>query len=119
MPTILVANEDSDFRRYVRITLEREGYAVLEASSAREALEKVAGEDRPSALVMDFELGEPNGAEVVAAVRRLPSLKNLPIVFVTATVPAWMLDVQAVLFKPVDPAHLVGVLQAVLQQMAP
>ncbi len=117
MPTILVANEDPDFRRYVRITLEREGYAVEEARSAGEALEKVA--QQPSALVMDFELGEPNGAQVVAAVRQHPSLKNLPIVFVTATVPAWMLDVQAVLFKPVDPAHLVGVLQAVLQGMTP
>ncbi len=114
MPTILVANDDSDFRRYVRITLEREGYAVVEASTGEEALARVA-EQRPSAVVMDFELGTPDGAQVVAAVRQLPSLKNLPIVFVTATVPAWMLDVQAVLFKPVDPAHLVGVLQAVLQ----
>src|ERR1700748_2176846 len=109
MATILVANDDSDFRRYVRITLEREGYAVVEAKTGDEALVKVAAAS-PSAVVMDFELGEPNGAEVVAAVRRQPSLKKLPIVFVTGTVPAWMLDVQAVLFKPVDPAHLVGVL---------
>jgi CheY-like chemotaxis protein len=113
--TLLVADDDADFRTYLRIALEREGFRVVEAVDGRDALVKVAT-TRPDMLLMDFDMGVPDGGEVVAAVRRSPESCELPIIFLTAGFPRWVSGVQAVLFKPVDPVDLVSAIRGVLDR---
>lgn len=110
-----MADDDADFRRFLRITLERDGYAVEEARDGTEALLKVRL-TRPAVVLIDFDLGIPNGAEVVQTLRTDPSLRSLPVVFVTTAAPARLQGAQAVLEKPVDPAELVGLVNAVLER---
>jgi CheY-like chemotaxis protein len=115
MKTVLVADDDADFRRFLRITLELEGYGVEEARNGTEALLKLRAA-MPSMVLLDFDLGDPDGGQVVAAVRLEPSMRSLPIVLVSTQAPYRLPGVQAVLQKPVDPAKLIEVVKAVLDE---
>ena len=53
MHTILVVDDDDDIRRVLRRLLEQAGHRVVEADSAAAALELVAGNERPDAVVSD------------------------------------------------------------------
>ena len=53
MHTILVVDDDDDIRRVLRRLLEQAGHRVVEADSAAAAIELVAGNERPDAVVSD------------------------------------------------------------------
>ena len=53
MHTILVVDDDDDIRRVLRRLLEQAGHRVVEADSAAAALEQVAGNAPPDAVVSD------------------------------------------------------------------
>lgn len=50
---VLLIDDDADFRASARALLETEGYAVSEATSGREGLEKIL-EMRPDLIVLDI-----------------------------------------------------------------
>ena len=63
--TILLAEDEPDVRGFVRHTLERHGYTVLEASNGREALELARKHTGPIHLVMaDVVMPEMGGVEL-------------------------------------------------------
>ena len=63
--TILLVEDEPDVRGFVRQTLERHGYTVLEASNGREALELARKHTGPIHLVMsDVVMPEMGGAEL-------------------------------------------------------
>lgn len=51
--TVLVIDDDVDFRTSVRCVLDEEGYVVIEADSARLGLEKLL-EHRPDVIILDI-----------------------------------------------------------------
>jgi CheY-like chemotaxis protein len=63
--------------------MEREGWSVVEAANGRLGLEQLAA-GRPDAIVLDLMMPEMDGFEFVAALREQPSLREIPIVVVTA-----------------------------------
>jgi two-component system KDP operon response regulator KdpE len=65
---ILVVDDEPAIRRLLRITLEAEGYAVLEARSGREAVDQVAAH-RPELIILDLGLPDLDGFEVLRLLR--------------------------------------------------
>jgi CheY-like chemotaxis protein len=63
--------------------LEVEGYEVATASTVADAY-VAAQRGRPQAILLDVALGEENGLDLVARVRRDPVLCHLPVIAVTA-----------------------------------
>ena len=61
---ILVVDDEAPIRRLLRVALERSGYAVVEAGSAREALNAL-GIDKPDAVLLDLGLPDRDGLELV------------------------------------------------------
>jgi CheY-like chemotaxis protein len=84
--TILYVDDYADNRRLVRRLLEAEGYAILEAGSAREALEKLRHENADLMLV-DVNLPDLNGYALTAQIRRIPGFLQMPIIALTAADP--------------------------------
>jgi CheY-like chemotaxis protein len=80
---VLVVDDDPDFRDLARRTLEREGYAVVEADNGRAALERLR-ESAPGVVLLDLMMPEMDGFDFVAAVRADPAWRSLPIVVITA-----------------------------------
>jgi two-component system KDP operon response regulator KdpE len=65
---ILIIDDELQIRRFLRVTLEANGYRVLEAPTAKEGIYKAAT-DRPDAIVLDLGLPDMDGGSVLTQVR--------------------------------------------------
>jgi two-component system KDP operon response regulator KdpE len=68
-PKIIVIDDEAAIRRLLRAALERAGYSVVEASTAREA-QNAMDIDRPDAVLLDLGLPDRDGLEVVPLVAK-------------------------------------------------
>ncbi len=77
---VLLVEDDSAIRRFLRMTLQGEGIAVLEVESGAEALAEV-GRQLPDLVILDLGLPDMDGIEVV---RRLRAWTDLPVIVLSA-----------------------------------
>ena len=79
-PTILVVDDERNIRRTLRMVLEPEGYAVLEAESAEQALELLEAE--PVDLgIFDIRLPGMDGLALLSRAREL--WRDLPVIVIS------------------------------------
>jgi CheY-like chemotaxis protein len=82
---VLVVDDDADIRDAVRGVLEDEGYATLEASHGREALELLRqAKVKPDLILLDLMMPTMDGWQLRTRLREDPALAVLPIVIMTA-----------------------------------
>jgi two-component system, OmpR family, KDP operon response regulator KdpE len=79
-PVVLVVDDERAIQRFLRPALEEAGYAVLEASTGKSALELTAGK-KPSVVLLDLTLPDMDGLEVLA---RLREWTSAPVIVVSA-----------------------------------
>jgi two-component system, OmpR family, response regulator MprA len=79
---ILVVDDERAVRESLRRALELEGYEVELAADGREALDRLALEPEPDALLLDVLMPEVDGLEVCTTLRRGGS--RLPVLMLTA-----------------------------------
>ena len=65
---ILVIDDERPIRRFLRVTLEAHGYAVIEAETGRRGVEAAALE-APDLVVLDLGLPDMDGKAVLARIR--------------------------------------------------
>jgi two-component system, OmpR family, KDP operon response regulator KdpE len=65
---ILVIDDETPIRRFLRVALEAEGHSVIEASTARAGIDAAALEN-PAAVILDLGLPDADGIDVVRAIR--------------------------------------------------
>ncbi len=117
-PTILVVDDEPQIRRLLRTALERAGYGVAEAASAREAIGAVPMV-QPEVVLLDLGLPDRDGLEIVPLIARAGDTKVLVVSAreaVEEKVAA--LDLGAVDFvtKPFDTDELLARVRAALRQ---
>ena len=125
MSKILVIDDDKDFQEATQIVLEQSGFSVDSAYGPDEGLEKVRKE-RPDLVVLDVMMPTGyEGFEVARKIREELSLKDLPIIMLTAVHEVkkppyrfapdenW-LAVDYFYDKPVEPDVLVGKIKEIL-----
>jgi two-component system, OmpR family, KDP operon response regulator KdpE len=76
---ILVVDDEVQIRRFLRISLEANGYRVHEASLGQEALLKTA-QLRPELVILDMGLPDIDGLEVL---RRLREWTKTPVIILS------------------------------------
>lgn len=82
-PLILIVEDEAALVTLLRYNLEKEGYRVAEAVDGEEALTMVA-ERKPDLILLDWMLPSLSGIEVCRQIRRKQSLRELPIIMLTA-----------------------------------
>jgi two-component system cell cycle response regulator DivK len=82
---ILYVEDNIDNRVLVRRILMAEGYRVLEAQDAREALQ-VVQQQKPDLILMDINMPEIDGYTLTARLKEMTSLSSVPIIALTANV---------------------------------
>ncbi len=85
--TVLVIDDDPDFRESIRYILESHGYRTLEAPSGREGL-KAAAEHKPDAIILDILMETSvEGYTVTHALKHLDeyaACRNIPVFMVSS-----------------------------------
>jgi two-component system, cell cycle response regulator DivK len=81
--TILVVEDNELNMKLFHDLLQAHGYNVLQTSDAMEAL-KLARHHKPDIILMDIQLPEISGLEIIKWIREDDELRAIPIVAVTA-----------------------------------
>jgi two-component system, OmpR family, KDP operon response regulator KdpE len=76
---ILVVDDESQIRRFLRISLNAHGHNVLEASRGEDAVLRCA-EHGPDLVILDLGLPDVDGKEVI---RRIRDWSNVPILILS------------------------------------
>ena len=117
-PKILVVDDEHPIRALLRATLSRAGYHVVEASSAREAL-NARSIDRPDLVLLDLGLPDRDGLELIGALR---GDRPIPVIVVSARdeteqkVAALDLGADDYVSKPFDTEELLARVRASLRR---
>jgi len=83
MPTVLIVDDDADFRESLAETLEDLGHEPIIAPSAAAGL-RVLAQDAVDAVIVDFRMPDKDGIELLKAIRSRPALASLPVAMLTA-----------------------------------
>jgi CheY-like chemotaxis protein len=115
---VFVVDDDYDIREAVSDVLVSEGYSVLTAADGSEALETLRRGFRPDVMLLDLMMPRLSGVEVIDALRKDESLREIPVVVCSANrgYGADDLGVLDVLRKPVSVDEL---LEAVARAIKP
>ena len=79
---ILVVDDELDICEILQYNLETEGYEVVTANSAEEALELPLQEF--ALILLDVMMGEMSGFQMARKMKDNPSTAQIPIIFITA-----------------------------------
>jgi len=119
MTTILVVDDDPHIRKLVRVLLQNEGLAVLEAEDGREAL-RTLDANPVELVVLDIMMPHMDGWELCRELRE--HYDHLPLLMLTAKgetaqkVKGFELGTDDYLVKPFDPAELAVRVKALLKR---
>ncbi len=125
---VLNVEDDPDTRTFVTTVLEENGYIPIMAVDGEEGMEKVR-EERPDLIILDILMPRESGIKMYHELKTDPSMKDIPVVMLSAvskrtflrstaaltefgdeTVP----EPQAYLEKPVEPEDLAEILKNIL-----
>jgi len=81
---VLIVEDNEKNRKLVRDVLRYNKYRTVETASAEEGL-RLALEQRPDLILMDFQLPGMNGIEALARLRARPETRAIPVIAVTAS----------------------------------
>jgi two-component system KDP operon response regulator KdpE len=77
---VLIIEDEAQIRRFVRLALEASDYAITEAATLQEGMLK-AGTQHPDLIILDLNLPDGDGVDLVKAVRHW---SDVPILILSA-----------------------------------
>ena len=118
--TILVIEDNEDNMALITQLLESAGYTVEKAVTGMEGFEKTL-ELRPDIILLDIQLPDIEGTEVLQKIRSHKEIENVAIVAVTSYAMTW--DREKLLAagctgyieKPIDPFRILEELELILR----
>ncbi len=125
---ILIVEDDPDFTKALKVTLESERYAVVTAADRTEGMEKIRN-DKPDLVILDVMMSTwSDGFEMSRELKKDPQYKEIPILILTAVKdrtgigfkstagdPVW-LPVDGFLDKPVEPQFLLAEVEKLISK---
>jgi two-component system KDP operon response regulator KdpE len=73
MKSVLVIDDEAQIRRFLHVSLEKQGYSVHEAANGSDGLQMAAGQ-KPDIILLDLGLPDRDGADVLAELRTWSSV---------------------------------------------
>jgi DNA-binding NtrC family response regulator len=116
---ILIVEDKDSLRTMLRLALERQDHAVLEARDQPEAV-RLLHQAQPAVVLSDLRLPEGDGFGVLRAAKEIDA--DIPVIVMTAygsiedAVRAMKEGAMDFLAKPVDPDHLLLLVARALEQ---
>jgi len=120
---ILVVDDEIDICEILQYNLENEGYEVVTANSAEEALELPLQEY--GLILLDVMMGDTSGFQMARKLKNNPETAKIPIIFITAltgednTVKGLNIGADDFISKPLYMKEVKARVKAVLRRAAP
>jgi DNA-binding response OmpR family regulator len=117
---ILSIEDTTSFRRLIRMTLEFEGFEVMEAEGGQRGLE-LAKAQAPDLILLDLMMPDINGLDVCRELKQDSRLCKIPIVVLSSSDDSdeiekcLQLGAQDYLLKPFRPALLLEIVRKHIQ----
>lgn len=108
MPKILIIDDDHNSTKLIKAFLELEGFEVTISLRAGEALQK-AIDFQPDAFLVDYNLDDRSGIEVVRELRTIPNFANTPVIMASGEDVSQKIKAAGInlfLIKPYEPDAL-------------
>jgi DNA-binding response OmpR family regulator len=117
---ILVADDDPNILRSIKLVLEEEGYQVLTAADGMETL-KLAMDEPIDLIILDVKMPKISGQEVYRRLKEDQKIGDLPVIILTAIgqeIPqreGWELNGVDYVTKPFSPYAIVERVNKILR----
>lgn len=115
---ILIVDDEQRMTRFIRLNLEHDGFRVIEAYNAAQAMDRLRT-TLPELILLDVMLPDLDGYELLKMIR---SMSTVPVIMVTAKgeederVRGLELGADDYVTKPFSPRELVSRVRAVLRR---
>ncbi len=119
--SILVAEDQAHIRALIEFKLKNNGYRVVTAEDGEQALQK-AKELLPDMILLDVMMPLMTGFEVLAALKKIPETKEIPVLLVTAqsseseVLKGLEMGAEDYITKPFSPNELAARIKSVLMR---
>jgi len=128
MKKVLVVDDDVDIRKVVSKLVEKSGYEAIEAKNGVEGMGKVR-EDKPDLIILDMLMPKESGVRMYHELKTEESLKDIPVIVLSAIPKKSFLRSQKVLDefadqsvpepeayieKPEEPEELIALMKKIL-----
>ena len=119
-PTLLVIDDDEDLQRLIKTYFKMEGLATRAALKGADIVTALREPPLPDAILLDINLPDANGFEILGRLRQHPVLKSIPVIMLTveATREAVLKGLQGgadgYVTKPFEQDQLIAAVKAVL-----
>jgi CheY-like chemotaxis protein len=119
-PTILVVDDDPDLQKLIRTYLSLEGFRMRAALKRDDLLIALRQQPPPDLILLDVQLPDANGFDILARMRQHPVLKNMPVIMLTAeatresVLRGLQCGADGYVTKPFEPDMLITAVKAVL-----
>lgn len=117
----MTVDDSASVRQMVSMTMEEAGYEAIEAVDGQDALNKLDNGEKVDALIVDLNMPNLDGIELIKHVRKKPQYKYIPIIVLTteslakkkqeakaAGATGWIV-------KPFRPEQLISVIKKVIR----
>lgn len=121
---ILLVDDEPDILEFVGYNLKKEGFKVSTANNGEDAL-KLAQAENPHLIVLDVMMPGMDGIETCEEIRKVPSLRDSLVVFLTARgedysqIAGFDAGADDYITKPVKPKVLISRVKALLKRYKP
>jgi two-component system alkaline phosphatase synthesis response regulator PhoP len=118
---ILIVDDEKDIIEFVGYNLRKEGYNIMTSTNGEDALRK-AKLHVPHLIILDIMMPGMDGIEVCTELRRIPSLKDTIITFLTARgeeysqIAGLQAGADDYITKPIKPKILISKIRSLLRR---
>lgn len=119
-PMVLVIDDDADLMKLIRSYFRLEGFTVREATNRAGIMAAFGQSPLPHLVLLDVNLPDASGFDILVRIRQHPLLKTLPVVMITAettrqaVLKALQAGADGFITKPFEPDQLVSAVREVL-----
>ena len=115
---ILIADDDRNFRTFLRTMLEEAGYQVVEADDGIKAMLRIM-DDSPDLVLLDLAMPTITGYRVTELMNSVPDIANIPLIIISGNAlmgkaKLEIIGARAVFPKPFDKDDLLETIHGIL-----
>jgi len=81
-PVILIVDDNTDFRTMLTMSLQQEGYKLVEARNGQEAI-AMTEQEIPDLIIMDLQMPILDGLNAAQEIRQRIQSRDIPVIFIS------------------------------------